>query len=94
MIQRRELSRLHLPVTSLQLNGIEETLSGLATHRLCLQNSEVNQDFSPYISEKLENDKILAMWPPEIRVEIQRKLWTEEDGMSVNHSAIDVLNWS
>ena len=81
VIQGWELSRVHLLVTSRQLPGIEETLLDLSTSRICLQDSRMNEDITLYISDKLENDKTLAKWPPEIRKQIKMKLLTEEDGM-------------
>jgi hypothetical protein len=76
-----ELSRLHILATSRQLATIEETLMTMATSRICLQDSYMNKDIFLYISDKLENDKTLAKWPPEIRDQIKMKLLMEEDGM-------------
>jgi hypothetical protein len=75
------LSRLHLLVTSRQLADIEEALADLVTERICLQDSEMNEDIILYVADKLENDKSLSRFPPDIRLQIQKKLLEEEDGM-------------
>jgi hypothetical protein len=80
-IQEWELSRLHLTVTSRQLPEIEESLADLVTDKICLHESELNEDIFLYVTDKLENDKIFAKWPSDIRLQIQMKLLSEEDGM-------------
>jgi hypothetical protein len=74
-------SRLHLLVTSRQLADIEDSLANLATEKICLQDSEVNEDIILYVADKLENDKSLSRFPPDIRLQIQKKLLEGEDGM-------------
>lgn len=81
MMHGWEFSRLHILVTSRQLATIEETLVTMTTSRICLQDSYMNEDIVLYISDKLENDKMLARWPLEIRDQIKMKLLTEEEGM-------------
>ena len=71
----------HILVTSRQLSHIEEIMSDLATTKICLQDSRMSEDIALYISDKLKNDKTLAKWPPDIRLQITTKLLTEEDGM-------------
>ena len=80
-VQGWDLSRLHLLVTSRQLADIEESLTGLVTERVCLQDSEMNEDIILYFADKLENDKSLSRFPPDIRFQIQKKLLEGEDGM-------------
>jgi hypothetical protein len=80
-IQSWKVSYLHLTVTSRQLPEIEESLSPLITDKICLHDSKLNGDIALYIADKLKNDKTLAKWPPEIRLQIQRKLLTEDGGM-------------
>ena len=81
IIQSWELSYLHLTVTSRQLPEIEESLADLVTDKICLHDSELNKDIIIYVADKLENDKILAKWPMEIKLQIQAKLLEEQDGM-------------
>jgi hypothetical protein len=76
-----DLSRLHLLVTSRQLPDIEESLTDLATEKICLQDSKMKEDIILYIADKLENDKSLSKFPPEIRLQIQKKLLQGGDGM-------------
>lgn len=76
-----DLSRLHLLVTSRQLAGIEDSLTDLATEKICLQDSKMNEDILLYVADKLENDKSLSRFPPDIRLQIQNKLLEGEDGM-------------
>jgi hypothetical protein len=76
-----DLSRLHLLVTSRQLADIEESLTDLATEKICLQDSKMNEDIILYVADKLENDKSLSKFPPDIRFQIQKKLLEGEDGM-------------
>lgn len=78
-----DLSRLHLLVTSRQLADIEESLADLVTEKICLQDSKMNQDIILYVADKLENDKSLSRFPPDIRLQIQKKLLEGEDGMYV-----------
>ncbi len=80
-IRSWDLSRVHTLVTSRQLPMIEESMGELATGRICLQDSGLNQDIILYIADKLENDKVLKQWPPEIRFQIQKNLLNQEDGM-------------
>ncbi|KIM99130.1 hypothetical protein OIDMADRAFT_201765 [Oidiodendron maius Zn] len=80
-IQSWEISNLHLIVTSRQLPEIEEALSLLVTHKICVHDSKLNKDIALYVADKLQNDKILAKWPPEIRSQIQKKLLTEDGGI-------------
>jgi hypothetical protein len=80
-IEDWDIERLHLAVTSRQLPEIEESLSGLVTEKVCLHDSELNEDIVIYVADKLQNDKTLAKWPPEIRLQIQNKLLDEEGGM-------------
>jgi hypothetical protein len=75
------LSRLHLLVTSRQLTDIEESLTDMVTESICLQDSAMNEDIILYVAGKLENDKFLSKFPPEIRYQIQIKLLEGEDGM-------------
>ena len=81
MMHEWGLSRLHILVTSRELANIEEVLTNLATSKICLQDSQMNEDILLYISDKLENDKTLAKWPSEIRHQIRMKLIQEGDGM-------------
>ena len=81
MIQSWELSYLHLTVTSRQLPEIEESLADLVTDKICLHDSKLNKDIILYVADKLENDKTLAKWPIEIKLQIQTKLLAEQDGM-------------
>ena len=81
VIQGWELSHLHLTVTSRQLPEIEESLADLVTDKICLHDSKLNKDIILYVTDKLENDKILAKWPIEIKLQIQTKLLEEQDGM-------------
>lgn len=81
IIQGWELSHLHLSVTSRQSPEIEESLADLVTDKICLHDSELNKDIILYVADKLENDKILAKWPMEIKLQIQAKLLEEQDGM-------------
>jgi len=81
MIQSWELSYLHLTVTSRQLPEIEESLADFVTDKICLHDSELNKDIILYVADKLENDKTLAKWPIEIKLQIQTKLLAEQDGM-------------
>jgi hypothetical protein len=81
MIQSWELSYLHLTVTSRQLPEIEESLADLITDKICLHDSELNKDIILYVADKLENDKTLAKWPIDIKLQIQAKLLAEQDGM-------------
>ena len=81
VIQGWELSHLHLAVTSRQLPEIEESLADLITCKICLHDSGLNKDIILYVADKLENDKILAKWPIEIKLQIQTKLLEEQDGM-------------
>ncbi|KAK0123929.1 hypothetical protein ONS95_008919 [Cadophora gregata] len=76
-----KLSRLHILATSRQLTGIEESLTGLVTDKICLQDAEMNEDIVLYVADKLQNDKKLSKWPPDIRLKIQTKLLGEEGGM-------------
>lgn len=76
-----DLSRLHLLVTSRQLADIEDSLTDLATEKISLQDSEMNEDILLYVADKLENDKSLSRFPPDIRLQIQNKLLEGEDGM-------------
>ena len=76
-----DLSRLHILVTSRQLADIEESITNLATEKICLQDSEMNQDIILYVADKLQNDKTLSKFPPDIRYQIQKKLLEGEDGM-------------
>lgn len=80
-IEDWDIERLHLAVTSRQLPEIEESLSGLVTEKICLHDSKLNEDIVLYVADKLQNDKTLAKWPPEIRLQIQNKLLDEEGGM-------------
>ena len=80
-IRSWEVSNLNLIVTSRQLPEIEEALSHLVTHKICVHDSKLNEDIALYVADKLQNDKILAKWPPEIRSQIQNKLLTEDGGM-------------
>jgi hypothetical protein len=76
-----DLSRLHLLVTSRQLPDIEESLTDLATEKICLQDSKMKEDIILYIADKLENDKSLSKFPPDIRLQVQNKLLQGGDGM-------------
>ena len=76
-----DLSRLHILVTSRQLAEIEESLTNLAIEKICLQDTEMNEDIILYVADKLENDKSLSKFPPDIRYQIQRKLLDGQDGM-------------
>jgi hypothetical protein len=80
-IQSWELSYLHLTVASRQLPEIEESLADLVTDKICLRDSELNKDITLYVTDKLENDKTLAKWPIEIKLQIQAKLLAEQYGM-------------
>ena len=81
LIHGWDLSRLHLLVTSRQLADIEESLTNLVTEKICLQDSEVNEDIILYVADKLENDKSLSSFPPDIRFQIQKRLLEGQDGM-------------
>jgi hypothetical protein len=80
-VQHWGLSRLHLLITSRQLADIEEALTDLATEKICLQHSEMKQDIVLYVADKLESDKSLSKFPPDIRLQIQKKLLEGGDGM-------------
>jgi len=80
-IEDWDIQRLHLAVTSRQLPEIEESLSELVTEKICLHDSKLNDDIIIYVADKLQNDKTLAKWPPEVRLQIQNKLLNEEGGM-------------
>jgi len=41
----------------------------------------MKEDIILYIADKLENDKSLSKFPPEIRLQIQKKLLQGGDGM-------------
>jgi hypothetical protein len=74
-------ARLHILVTSRQLTEIEESFSTFVTNKICLQDSDSNKDIVIFVADKLENDKKLSMWPPDIRLQIERRLLDGEDGM-------------
>ncbi|EKD13362.1 uncharacterized protein L3040_002778 [Drepanopeziza brunnea f. sp. 'multigermtubi'] len=80
-LQSWDLLRLHILATSRQLAEIEESLASIATNKLCLQDAQMNEDIVLYIADKLQNDKKLSKWPPDIRLQIQAKLLEEEGGM-------------
>ena len=80
-VQSWGLSRLHLLVTSRQIPSIEELLTDLATDKICLQDSEMNEDIILYVADKLENDKSLSKFPPDIRLQITTRLLEGQDGM-------------
>ncbi|KAH9215941.1 hypothetical protein DL95DRAFT_445710 [Leptodontidium sp. 2 PMI_412] len=76
-----DLGRLHILTTSRQLTEIEESLTALVTDKICLQDAAKNEDIVLYVADKLQNDKKLSKWPPDIRMQIQGKLLEEEGGM-------------
>ncbi|KAG4437222.1 hypothetical protein IFR05_007311 [Cadophora sp. M221] len=76
-----DLARLHILTTSRQLTEIEESLNSLVTDKICLQDAAKNEDIMLYVADKLQNDKKLSKWPPDIRLQIQSKLLDEEGGM-------------
>lgn len=80
-VREWDLARLHLLSTSRQLTEIEESLTDLVTDNICLQDAAMNEDIVLYVADKLQNDKKLSKWPPDIRLQIQTKLLEEEDGM-------------
>lgn len=80
-VHKWESSRLHLLVTSRQLPSIEEALNELTTSKICLHDSKMNEDIILYVADKLENDKSLSRFPPDIRLQIQTKLLEGQDGM-------------
>ena len=76
-----DLSRVHILATSRQLAEVEESLIDTVTDKICLQDAIMNEDIVLYIADKLQNDKKLSKWPPDIRLQIQEKLLGEEGGM-------------
>ncbi|KAL2062624.1 hypothetical protein VTL71DRAFT_5696 [Oculimacula yallundae] len=80
-IREWDFARLHLLATSRQLTIIEEALADLVSDKICLQDSAMNKDIVLYVADKLQNDKKLSKWPPDIRLQIEMKLLEEEDGM-------------
>lgn len=80
-VKNWDLWRLHLLVTSRQLSEIEDIFSGIVSDSMCLQECERNPDISIFITHKLEDDKKLAKWPPDVRQHIKTKLLLEEAGM-------------
>lgn len=80
-LQHWNLPQVHLLVTSRQWTTIEASFETIAHTRICLQDSEMNEDIIMYIEEELANDKVMVKWPSEIREQVRRKLLTGEDGM-------------
>jgi hypothetical protein len=80
-IRNWDLARLHLLVTSRQLENIQESLLSLVTDQICLQDSKMNEDIFIYLDETLQNDKTFTKWPPDIILQIKNKLLEGEDGM-------------
>jgi hypothetical protein len=80
-VQLWQIPQLHLLVTSRQLSDIEDTFANLTTHKICLQNAAGNADIAIYVKNRFQNDKILANWPEDIRLKIERRLMVEGDGM-------------
>ncbi|KAH7324057.1 hypothetical protein BKA65DRAFT_598554 [Rhexocercosporidium sp. MPI-PUGE-AT-0058] len=76
-----DLASLHILTTSRQLTEIEESLTNIVTDKICLQDAALNEDIVLYVVDKLQNDKRLSKWPPDIRLQIQTKLLEEEGGM-------------
>lgn len=83
-IQTWRIPQAHLLVTSRQLPEIEDSLSPIITDRLCLHNCSLNKDVHIYLAEKLEHDRKLSRWPPEIREQIVVRLVQGEQEMYVS----------
>lgn len=74
-------NNLHIVVTSRDLVDINASLSQVATAKVCLQASTINQDISIYLAERLKTDTKLAKWPPGIQKTIRNRLNEGANGM-------------
>ncbi|CAG8977987.1 hypothetical protein HYALB_00001869, partial [Hymenoscyphus albidus] len=81
VVQGWKENRLHTIVTSRDLVDIRNSLSQVVTDTLCVETSNIGQDISIYIAERLEVDSRLVRWPPEIRDMIRKTLMDKAHGM-------------
>jgi ankyrin repeat domain-containing protein 50 len=72
---------LHVLVTSRQTSEIQESLTELASDKLCVHESTICEDIDVYLTASLEHDRKLAKLPPDIRADIYNTLIDKSGGM-------------
>jgi hypothetical protein len=79
-----ESTRLHILATSRQLLEIQETIEDLATDCICLHESQITEDITLFLNQRLQSDRKFQKWPPGVRDEIQDALLIGAAGMYEN----------
>jgi hypothetical protein len=79
-----ESAQLHIFATSRQLPEIEETIRERATDCICLQESNIMQDITMFVQQRLDSDRKFQKWPLDVRAEIQGALIKGASGMYEN----------
>jgi hypothetical protein len=85
-ITQWNLQKMHVLATSRREWDIEEKIDQLVTNQICIQSALVNADIQLHIHERLQHDRKLSKWSPEIQGEIEETLMEGAHGMYVNHS--------
>ena len=75
------LSCLHVLVTSRQTVDIEDALGTLPSTHICLEEDLLHDDIQIYIRERLQGDRRLKQWEPQIETEIEKVLMEGAHGM-------------
>lgn len=71
----------HILATSRRETDIEDSLSVVATDKVSLEESVVDEDILKYVQYQLHHDSKLSKWRPEVRKEIEEALVNGANGM-------------
>lgn len=75
-------SKIHLLITSRRELDIEQGLTPLLRiPPIPLEGSQIDSDIELHISEQLSTDQKLKRWPPQVKLQIEKTLTAQADGM-------------
>jgi hypothetical protein len=78
---RRDPRNACLLALSRREEDIENVLSGLAPHEVCLQSTFVKPDIELHVQERLNNDPRMSKWPSVLKDEASEALIEGANGM-------------
>ena len=80
-LRRWNETNIHVLVTSRREIDIENALGPIATQKISLEESVVDEDILTYVRHQLQHDPDLMKWPEEMRKDIETTLLEGANGM-------------
>lgn len=76
-----QFNMLHMLFTSRKVRDIEDSFESLGIQEISIESESINPDIRTYISERIQKDRKMRVWPASVKQDIEQTLMSMAEGM-------------